>query len=40
MSDLAIARAMGWTYDDVRHLPRAVHDVLVEELNKTPDDPE
>lgn len=28
---------MNWTYDDVRTLPRAVYDVLVDELNKTPD---
>lgn len=37
MSDLYLARAMHWTYDDVRQLPRAVYDVLVEELNKTPE---
>lgn len=37
MSDLHLARAMGWTYDEVRELPRAVYDVLIEELNKTPE---
>jgi hypothetical protein len=34
VSDLAICRHMGWTYDDVLMLPRAIYDVLIEELAK------
>jgi len=38
VSDLYLARTMGWTYQDVRELPRAVYDVLCEELNKKGND--
>jgi hypothetical protein len=37
VSDLLLARRMGWTYHDVRSLPRDVYDVLVEELNRPPE---
>ena len=33
-SDLNVCRAMGWTYDDVRALPRDVYTVLVDFLNQ------
>lgn len=32
MSDLAICRHMGWSYDDVLALPADVYAVLIEEL--------
>ena len=34
ISDLAICRAMGWTYPDLRALPSDIYDVLVEQLNR------
>lgn len=34
MSDLYIAKQMGWRYHDVLDLPVDVYDVLVEELNR------
>lgn len=34
ISDLAICRHMGWTYDQVRALPVDIYDVLIEELAK------
>lgn len=37
MSDLAICRHMGWSYDDVQALPASVYAVLVEELAKHED---
>jgi hypothetical protein len=29
-----VCRAMGWTYDDVRALPREVYTVLIDLLNE------
>jgi len=34
VSDLAICKHMGWSYDDVRALPADVYTVLIEELAK------
>jgi hypothetical protein len=34
VSDLMIAHRMHWRYEWVADLPRPVHDVLVEELQK------
>ena len=34
ISDLAICRTMGWTYEDLLQLPADVYDVLVEELER------
>jgi hypothetical protein len=31
-TDLALCKIMGMSYDDVRALPRAVYDVLIEDL--------
>jgi hypothetical protein len=33
ISDLAICRAMHWSYDELRALPGDVYDVLVDQLN-------
>jgi len=30
---LAVCKIMGMSYDDVRALPQAVHEVLIEELH-------
>ena len=38
MSDLAVCRYMGWSYDDVLALPVAIYNVLIEELNKAHDE--
>jgi len=32
-TDLALCKVMGMSYDDIRALPRAVYEVLVEDLN-------
>ena len=34
MTDLALVRITGLSYDDVRSLPREVYEVIVEDLNK------
>lgn len=34
ISDLAICRRMGWSYDDLQNLPADVYDVLLDELAK------
>ena len=34
MTDLALVRVTGLSYDDVRALPREVYEVIVEDLNK------
>ena len=31
-TDLALCKIMGMSYDDIRALPRAVYEVLVEDL--------
>jgi hypothetical protein len=34
MTDLALVKITGLSYDDVRALPREVYEVIVEDLNK------
>jgi hypothetical protein len=33
MTTLALCKSMGMSYDDVRALPQAVYEVLIEELH-------
>lgn len=37
MTDLALCKITGLSYDDVRALPREVYEVLIEDLNKQTD---
>jgi hypothetical protein len=38
MTDLALVKITGLSYDDVRALPREVYEVIVEDLNKHADE--